>query len=551
MGVIEPEWAVSAALAALQIADSPALVNGLEVVLGLVAVVVMLALMARRVSIPLPVFLVIGGLVLGVVWRFVPALAAPSLPPGLAYLLFLPPLLASTAFDVPFGAFRANLRPITLLAVGLVLATMTLVAYVAHWALPELPLSVGFVLGAIVSPPDPVAASSVARNLGLPNGVVTILEGEGLINDATALVALKLALGVVATGMFSWSGALLDFARSSAVGVGGGLATGWLTALVLRHIDDPVLETTVTLLAPYIAFIAADELGGSAVLAAVTIGFFLRRRNTEIAEPGTRLAQRTVWSALVFLINGVVFVLIGLQLGRLPAEDIGWPLARGALAVSAGVIVIRLLWMYVTPWALRAITVGRYPRAIPPARELTVLGWSGMRGVVSLAAVLSLPLALPDGTPFPGRAICIWITFGVILATLVLQGLTLPPLIRMLGMTDPHARSRELELAWRYARAVGRRRLCELENDGAIGEGVRSEVEGMLMSARPARDPHPERTAGEARRSVIRAQREAVSRVRDRGIISAGTAEELERELDAELVRLQRAAERAPLRRRS
>jgi Na+/H+ antiporter len=543
--------AVTTALAALQIGENPGLVTGLEVVLGLVAVVVMLALMARRVSTPLPVFLVLGGLVLGVVWRFVPGLAAPSLAPGLAYLLFLPPLLASAAFDVPFGAFRANLRPITLLAVGLVLATMTVVAYVAHWALPALPLSVGFVLGAIVSPPDPVAASSVARNLGLPNGVVTILEGEGLINDATALVSYKLALGVVATGMFSWSGALLDFARSSAVGVGTGLVIGWLTTLVLRHIDDPVLETTVTLLAPYIAFIAADELGGSAVLAAVTIGFFLRHRNIAIEEPGTRLAQRTVWSALVFLINGVVFVLIGIQLGGLPAEDIGWPLARGALAVIAGVILLRLLWMYGTPWVLRAITFGRYPTAIPPARELTVLGWSGMRGVVSLAAVLSLPFTVSGGEPFPGRAICIWITFAVILATLVVQGLTLPPLIRVLGMTDPHSRSRELELAWRYARAAGRRRLCELEHAGAIDDGTRAEVEAVLMSARPARDAHPERTAGEARQLVIRAQREAVSRVRDRGIISSGTAEELERELDVELVRVQREDERTAQHRRS
>jgi CPA1 family monovalent cation:H+ antiporter len=165
-----------------------------------------------------------------------------------------------------------------------------------------------------------------------------------------------------------------------------------------------------------------------------------------------------------------------------------------------------------------------------------------MRGVVSLAAVLSLPFTLPGGAPFPGRAICIWMTFAVILATLVVQGLTLPPLIRVLGMTDPHARSRELELAWRYARAAGRRQLCELENDGAIDESTRAEVEGVLMSARPARDAHPERTAGEARQSVIRAQRDAVSRVRDRGMISAGTAEELERELDVELVRLQRRA---------
>ena len=518
---------------------APAVIPGLELVLGLLAAAIVLAVVARRVGVPLPVVLVVGGLALGLAWRLVPGAPRIDLPPDVAFFVFLPPLLVSATFDLPFGAFRRNLRPISILAIGLVLATTTLVAVLAHWMLPMLPMASAFVLGAIVSPPDPVAAASVGQRVGLPNRLVAILEGEGLVNDATALVAYRLAMTAVVTGAFSWRQLGIDLARSAGLGIATGLVAGWLIAQVLRRINDAVLETAIFLVAPYAAYLAAEHLGGSSILAVVTIGFFLGLRITEIGAAATRITQRVVLNAIVFLINGLVFVLIGVQLGEAASGGISRSMFLAFAVVSAGVIGLRLLWMYLVPAVLSLVTAGRTRRDTPSWRELTVLGWAGMRGVVSLAAALSVPFVLPGGAPFPGRGQIVLLTFAVIFATLVLQGLTLSPLIRVLGVARPGAAEREETAARRHAAAAAGRRLEELVREHGLSAQLRDRLEQLYVrsfTADHGDDAHT--NVNQVRRALLDVERGVVIRLRDAGSISSDAAQRLLTELDLETVRL-------------
>jgi monovalent cation/hydrogen antiporter len=416
-----------------------------EIFVGLLLAVAVLALLARKLTMPYPILFVLGGLLLSLI----PKLPRVRLNPELVFLFFLPPLLYPAALFTSWRDFRSNLRPIGLLAIGLVLFTTVSVAYLAHYFM-DLPLAAGFVLGAIISPPDAIAATAIADRLQVPRRIVTILEGESLVNDATALVAYRFAVVAVVSGSFSLGHASIQF---FVVGIGGtlvGLAVGWLAEQFHKRVDDAPIEITVSLLTPFVAYLAAERFGLSGVLAVVTAGLYLGMRMPELLSFRTRLRGGPVWDMVEFLLNGFVFILIGLQLPEVLRALSGRSVPIGrlvwyALLISLAVILIRILWVFPATYLPRLIfkRVCRHD-PYPPWRHVTIVAWTGMRGVVSLAAALALPLTLRDSaTPFPGRNLILFLTFVVILTTLVLQGLSLPPLIRWLGIQDDRSMEKE------------------------------------------------------------------------------------------------------------
>ena len=508
-----------------------------ELVLGLLVVAIALGRLGRGIATPAPVLLVIAGLLIGVSSRFIPGVPEVVLDPDLVFFAFLPPLLASAALDIPLGPFRANIRPIALLAIGLVLVTMAAVGFVVHAIAPSIPLAAALALGAIVAPPDPVAATSVARSLGLPNRLVTILEGEGLVNDATALVCYQVAITAVTTGYFSWSEAGARFVLSASVGIGVGLAVGWAAGAAQRSLDDEVLETAAMLLAPYLAYLVAEKVGASGVLAAVTVGFFLQRRRPMPGDASSRMVSRSVWQTVIFLINGAVFILVGLEIGQLATAGMPPGTLRAAALVSAVVIWVRLAWMFFVPVLLRIGLPMSASHTIPSVSGLAVLGWAGMRGVVSLAAALALPLHTANGEPFPARGEIILLTFGVIFATLVVQGLTLRPLVRALGMAEPDAPRRERLLARRAALGAAQRHIRKMLVNGDIS---RREARLLRRSLTPvSRDEVDARaTLRRARSEVLEVERRVIHQLVQGGEIADQTAQQLEEALDIQAMGL-------------
>ena len=364
-----------------------------EIFVGLLLAVAVLALLARKLHIPYPILFVIGGLLLGLI----PKLPKVRLDPELVFLFFLPPLLFPAALFTSWRDFRVNLRPISLLAIGLVLFTTVAVALLAHYFM-GLPLAAGFVLGAIISPPDAIAATAIADRLKVPRRIVTILEGESLVNDATALVAYRFAVVAVVTGSFSLAHASGQF---FIVGIGGiliGLAIGWLAEQFHKRVDDAPIEITVSLLTPFAAYLAAERLGVSGVLAVVTAGLYLGWRMPELLTFKTRLQGGPVWEMVEFLLNGFVFILIGLQLpevlralsgNAIPIPRLVWY----ALLISLAVILIRILWVFPATYLPRLIFKKLCKHdPYPKWQHVTIVAWTGMRGVVSLAAALALPL---------------------------------------------------------------------------------------------------------------------------------------------------------------
>ena len=438
--------------------------NGVvEIFVGLLLAVAVLALVARKLHIPYPILFVIGGLLIGLV----PGLPKVRLNPELVFLFFLPPLLFPAALFTSWRDFRLNLRPISLLAIGLVLFTTVAVAYLAHYFM-HLPLAAGFVLGAIISPPDAIAATAIAERLKVPRRIVTILEGESLVNDATALVAYSFAIAAVKTGSFSLTQAGIQF---FIVGIGGiliGLAVGWLAQQFHKRVDDAPIEITVSLLTPFVAYLVADELGVSGVLAVVTAGLYLGRRMPELLTFKTRLQGGPVWEMVEFILNGFVFILIGLQLPEvlralsgheIPIHQLVWY----ALFISFAAILIRILWVFPAAYVPRLLFKSiRQRDPYPKWQHVTIIAWTGMRGVVSLAAALAIPLTIQSGGPFPDRDLILFLTFIVILATLVVQGLSLPPLIRWLGVKDDGSMEKEEREARLKANQAALARLNEI-----------------------------------------------------------------------------------------
>ena len=520
----------------------------LETVIALLAAVLVLATAARRVLIPYPIFLVLGGLVIGVLPR------VPTLPldPDLVFLIFLPPVLFSAAYFTSLRDFRANLRPITLLAVGLVLATTAVVAAVARVVMPGLSWEAAIVLGAIVSPPDAVAASAIARRLGIPFRIVTVLEGESLINDAAALVLYRSAVAAVATGAFSLSHALWQFVLTAAGGVLIGLIVGAAVCWALRLTEDTLIETAITLLAPYAAWILAERTHTSGVLACVAGGLYVRRLFSSVVAPATRIQGGAVWRLLIFVLNGVIFALIGLQLGAIRqaglSADLGTLVRLGAL-ISLAAIVIRLIWVplavVIPRWVSPALR-GRDP--IPPWSWIVLLSWIGMRGIVSLAAALALPVTTATGAPFPYRDEIILVTFAVILATLVVQGLTLSPMIGFLELGED--RTLELEEA-RAREDAARAALARLDELAGAPWARREDMDRLrTVYTQRVRRSSPielgaDSTATRAqaafrrlRHDILSTERRVVIALRNQGVISDEILLRLEQELDVEAMRL-------------
>lgn len=502
-----------------------------ELVLGVFVALVAIARVARRWSVPLPVLLVFAGFAWGLVAPHVHGLQPLTVKPDLVFLVFLPPLLVDAATDVPFASFRRNLAPIAYLAVGLVLVTTAVVALVTRALLPAVPLGAAFVVGAIVAPPDPVAATSIARRVGFPNRLTTILEGEGLVNDATSLTALRLALLATAAGTFSFATAAQTFVSATAGGIAIGWGIGVLATGVLRRIDEPATEITLTLLLPYLAYAVAEHLQTSGVLSAVTLGFVLRRGIHDFHRAQTRLHAYAVWDTAVFAIEGLVFMLLGYAVGDIVAHGVAWRTVGVGLLVAGVAIAIRMVWMMIVPVALRMISKSfaeRHP--LPSFRERLVVGWAGMRGVVSLAAALAIPYSIADHK-FPMRSDLVLISFVAIFVTLVLPGLTLPALIRALEVGDPSARTHEEQRAREAAERAARERLAQLAHEGRIRDAVVTEV---LRRFDETEDDDYRRAV----RIALDTERDVLEKLRDDGEINGDVVEELERELDAHDVRL-------------
>jgi CPA1 family monovalent cation:H+ antiporter len=537
----------------------------------LLAAVAALATLANRIKIPYPILLVLGGLALGFVPYLVPAFPRIELEPEVVFFLFLPPLLYVSAIFTSWRDFRANLRPITLLAVGLVLMTTCVVAAVAHWAL-GFSWAAAFVLGAIVSPTDAVAATSIVQRLGVPRRIVTILEGESLVNDATGIVLYRIAVAAVVFGGFSLWQAGLQFVIGAIGGISVGLAVGWLVIWARRHAaDDPDIQNTISLLTPFTAYLLAEEpshwaweqfhLPGefafSGVLAVVTTGLYLGRRGPELISPEVRLQGYAFWELVTFLLNGMIFSLIGVQLGGIVerlSENSSYSLAELVLyaaLISFAVILARFLWVFPATYGPRWLSRSLRERdPSPPWQAVSVVAWTGMRGVISLAAALALPLTTASGSAFPQRDLILFLTFCVILATLVFQGLSLPALIRALGLEDDGSQEQE-EIEGRIEVAdAALARIEELVQEEWVREDTAERVRGLYnyrrtrFSARFDGDDHDgleERSAAYQRlmRDLLRAQRTTLIRLRNEGRIGDEVMHRIERDLDLEESRLE------------
>lgn len=521
-----------------------------EIFVGLLLAVAVLALVARKLHIPYPILFVIGGLLLGLV----PKLPKVRLDPELVFLFLLPPLLFPAALFTSWRDFRANLRPITLLAVGLVLFTTVAVALLAHYFM-GLPLAAGFVLGAIISPPDAIAATAIADRLHLPRRIVTILEGESLVNDATALVAYRFAVLAVLSGSFSLAKASGQFLIVGLGGIALGLAIGWVAEQFHKRVNDAPIEITVSLLTPFAAYLSAERLGISGVLAVVTAGLYLGRRMPELLTFKTRLQGGPVWEMVEFLLNGFVFILIGLQLPEVlrALSDNAIPLPRlawYALLISLAVILIRLLWVFPAVYLPRLIFRKLCRQdPIPKWQHVTIVAWTGMRGVVSLAAALALPDDKHDGTPFPGRDLILFLTFVVILVTLVVQGLSLPPLIRWLGVKDDGAMEKEERQARLKANQAALARLNEIkQSDPAKAdalERLRIEYEDHIRQVEGA---EPESAGTSLRRfsseyerlshEALLQERQTILELRNQNVINDEVLRRIQRDIDLAEARL-------------
>ena len=518
------------------------------VVFGLLVAIAGLAVLAGVLRVPYPITLVLGGTVIG----FLPGVPDVELDPDLVLLIFLPPLLYGAAFFTSVRELRQNARAIAALAIPLVFVTMAAVAVVAHEVV-GLGWAESFVLGAIVSPTDAVAPAEILRRVGAPRRLLAIVEGENLTNDWTALILYRVAIAAVVTGSFSLWEAGLEFIASGIGGLAVGLAAGWVIREVRSRIDDPPTEITISILSGYAGYLPAEELGFSGVIAAVTTGIYMAWYTPQLTTPVMRLQGVAIWEILTFLLNAVLFLLVGLQLpgilddlsGRSAGELLLW----GAL-VSLVVIAVRLVWMFTTPYLIRLVDRRESQRRMRvPAGPRLVVGWAGMRGSVSLAAALAIPLETDAGAPFPERDLIIFLAFAVILVTLVGQGLTLRPLIDWVGLEDDGEESREDAIARRRVAEAALARLDEIgEPDWVSTETLgrartffdyRQRRFGALQD--PDGDNYEDRANAWRRLmyDLFDAQREALLELRNNGDISDDVRRRVERDLDLEESRLE------------
>jgi CPA1 family monovalent cation:H+ antiporter len=519
-----------------------------ELTLICLVAVGLLAILARRIRIPLPILLTVGGVVLALI----PGLPAIHLDPDLVFDLFLPPLIYPGAVFTSWRDFRANLRPILLLAIGLVLFTMTAIALLFPH-LVGLPLAVGFVFGAVISPPDAVAALAITKNLRVPRRIVVILEGESLVNDATSFISFRFAVAAVMTGSFSLGQASLRFLLAAAGGICVGLAVGWLATQVQKRLDDPPVQTMFSLLTPYMAYFAAERVHVSGILAVVIAGMYYGWQAPRILSGRMRLQALPVWDMVIFILNGVLFMLIGLQLPQAihalaPSSAIG--VANLAILVVTAVVLVRFVWMFGTTYLPRWISRSFRHKNPAPWQHTALLAWTGMRGADSLAGALAIPLALPSGQPFPGRDLILLLTFCVIFGTLVLQGLSLSPLVRGLKVVDDRITEKEERFARLRANEAALARVEALKSLNRarpeVVNRLRSEYLDRIRQLRgegahePSVSPLFAPDFEELARAALQTERDTVIQLRNEEAINDQALRRIQRDIDLAEARLQR-----------
>ena len=524
----------------------------LQTLLLLLAVMVIVAVVARRINTAPSILLVIAGIALALV----PGVPRITLAPEFVLLGILPPLIYSAGVAMSWREFKFNLRPIALLAIGCVVFTACAVAALAYWVL-GMPIGVAFVLGAIVAPPDALAPLAIVRQLGIPRRLVIVLDGEGTANDATALILYRFAVAAVGTGLFSLGQAAGTFVLIVIGEIAYGIAIGWLSLRLRRWARDPRVEITLSLMTPYVAFLVPAHLGGSGVLAAVATGLYVSWNGPLLIPAATRLQGIFFWDLLVYLLEGIVFLVTGLQIRTLLDRSDIFPLYQPILAVLLTVVVIviaRFVWVYPAAYLPRwfsAKVARRDP--LPPWQWLFFLAFVGVRGVVSLAAALAIPLTTSSGAPFPYRDLILFITFGIIVITLVGQGLLLPSVVRWLGLArhaaDERDREQKAELAARSdALKLAQTRLEEL----AVTKEIAPEVLAVLRARhddrfgrlpKAALDTFNAAAAADVRADLIALEREYIYQLLRDGRITDEARRRIERELDLEEAAIAREKE--------
>jgi CPA1 family monovalent cation:H+ antiporter len=517
--------------------------------LALLVTAAALLLLADPLRIPYPILLVLGGLMLG----FAPGVPDLTLPPDVVLIGILPPLLYSSAFNTGLRELRRNLRPISLLAIGLVVLTMVGVAAVAHYAI-GISWAAGFVLGAVVSPTDPLSATAIARRFGVPRRAVAIVEGESLVNDGTALVLFKFAVAAVVTGSFSLLDATTSFVWSVVGGIAVGLVVGRLIRFVRRRVFNPPLEVMIAFLTGYFAFLPASAIGASGVLAVVTAGVYLGWHTPELTTFDTRLTGAGFWAIFNFLLNALLFGLVGLQLQPILDELNGFSwqeLVGYAALVWVVVLLIRVIYgppiAYIPRWVWPGL---RERDPVPSWQFIAFIAWAGMRGGVTLAAALAIPLSIDSGATFPDRPLIIFLAFSVVLGSLVLQGLTLPGLIRFLRLEEDSADDQREEAKARiHAAEAALERLDELVDEDWVRPDTAERVRGLYTFRnnrfRARLDDGDDGEIEERslayqrlRRQLLEAERGAVLALRNEGRISEEVMHRVQRDLDLEDSRL-------------
>ena len=519
-----------------------------ELILFCLVVVALLAIVARRTRIPHPILLTIGGVILALI----PGLPEIHLEPELVFNLFLPPLLYPAAVYTSWRDFRTNLRPILLMATVLVLITMAATASLFP-ALTGLPLAVGFVFGALISPPDAVAALSFTQNLRVPRKIIVILEGESLVNDATSFISFRFAVAAVMTGSFSLGHASLRFLFVAVGGVCVGLAVGWLATQVQKRLDDPPVQTMFSLLTPYIAYFSGEKLHVSGILAVVIAGMYYGWRVPRILSGRMRLQAVPVWEMVLFILNGILFMLIGLQLPQviraLPPGS-AFQVATLAVLVLLVIVLVRFGWIFAATYLPRFFSRTLRRKNRIPWQQTALMAWTGMRGADSLAGALAIPFLLPNGEPFPGRNLILLVTFCVIFATLVLQGLTLAPLVRWLGIEDDHATEKEETLARLKANEAALAHVEEMEalhrTNPKTAERLRAEYVDRIQQLRGEGPPEKtvrrlfSRDFEDLAREALETERETVIGLRNDEVISDQALRRIQRDIDLAEARLHR-----------
>ena len=525
--------------------------NDIESLIVLVAVAALLVRLADLVAVPYPIVLVIGGLTIG----FLPGGPSLELAPEVVFLVFLPPLLQSAGYYASPRELRAELGPLTGLVLGLSLTTMFAVGAIAQALIPELGWGEALVLGAIVAPTDPVAAIASFGRLTISDRVLLLVEGEAMLNDATALVAYRVALAAVVTGTFSAGEAAIDLVVSIAGGVGIGFVVAWLAFHAIRRVDDAPLSILVSVLMGYVAFAICEEVEASGVLAVVTCGLYIGSRQHQLFDADLRLNARAFWQVLVFTLNAVIFILLGLQFPEIlervseelqVAEMIGY-----GLLIASSVIAVRIGWGYLFGILARLLPAAGRVSAGQDWRERLLIGWSGMRGAVSLAAALALPFELDSGAPLDDRDLIIYLTVAVILVTLVGQGLTLPLLVNRLRLGEQEPWSPDEAVARLAAAQAALDRIEELESSADPIPETALERLRELYQARFARcvaslsgegAPVPIENPLEgyrsARQELIGAERSALISLRNEGRVKADVFRRIQRDLDLDEARL-------------